>query len=78
MLSSGKTFRALCDKKNNIPTVVLSENKFLYETKNHNTTPFKLNGRSLREIDLDCPIMCIYVIWYLQTLLRKKKQFEDT
>ena len=78
MLSSGKKCRAWCDKKNNIPTVVLSENKFLYKTKTIPRPLFKLNGRSLREIDLDCPIMCIYVIWYLQTLLRKKKQFEDT
>jgi hypothetical protein len=33
-------------KKINIPTLVLSENKFLNETKNHNP-PIKLNGRSL-------------------------------
>jgi hypothetical protein len=34
-------------KKINIPTLVLSEKKILNETKNHNS-PFKLNGRSLR------------------------------
>ena len=46
MLNSGKKIRALRDKKNNILTLVLSENKFLNETKNHNPA-FKLNGRSL-------------------------------
>ena len=46
MLDSGKKFRALRDKKINILTLVLSEKKFLNETKNHNP-PFKLNGRSL-------------------------------
>ena len=46
MLSAGKKFRALPDKKKNILTLVLSEKKFLNKTKNHNP-PFKLNGRSL-------------------------------
>ena len=46
MFNSGKKIRALHDKKNNILTLVLSEKKFLNETKNHNP-PFKLNGRSL-------------------------------
>ena len=47
MLNSGKIICALCDKKKiNILTLVLSEKKFLNETKNHNP-PFKLNGRSL-------------------------------
>ena len=41
MLNSGKK------RKKNILTLVLSEKKFLNETKNHNP-PFKLNGRSLR------------------------------
>ena len=36
MLNSGKKFRALHDKKNNILTLVLSEKKILNETKNHN------------------------------------------
>ena len=36
MLNSGKKFRALRDKKINILTLVLSENKFLNETNNHN------------------------------------------
>ena len=40
MLDSGK--------KKNIPTLVLSEKKFLNETKNHNP-PFKLNGQSLNK-----------------------------
>ena len=31
----------------NIITLVLSEIKFLNETKNHNPSPFKLNGLSL-------------------------------
>ena len=35
MLNSGKKFRALSDKKINILTL-LSEKKFLNETKNHN------------------------------------------
>ena len=35
MLNSGKKFRALRDKKINILTLVLSEKKFLNETKNH-------------------------------------------
>ena len=39
MLNSGK--------KKIILTLVLSEKKFLNETKNHNPPPFKLNGRSL-------------------------------
>ena len=46
MLNSEKKFRALCDKKKNILTLVLSEKKILNETKNHNP-PFKLNGQSL-------------------------------
>ena len=42
---------ALCaTKKINILTLVLSEKKFLNETKNHNP-PFKLNGRSLRALN---------------------------
>ena len=36
MLNSGKQFRALHDKKKNILTLVLSEKKFLNETKKHN------------------------------------------
>ena len=36
MLNSGKKCRALRDKKINILTLVLSEKKFLNETKNHN------------------------------------------
>ena len=47
MLKSGRKIHALRDKKKSILTLVLSENKFLSETKNHNP-PFKLNGRSLR------------------------------
>ena len=33
MLNSGKKIRALCDKKINILALVLSEKKFLNETK---------------------------------------------
>ena len=36
MLNPGKKFCALRDKKINILTLVLSEKKFLNETKNHN------------------------------------------
>ena len=50
MLNSGKKFRALRDKKNNILTLVLSKKQFLNETKIHNPTPFKLNGRSLTKV----------------------------
>jgi hypothetical protein len=39
LLNSGKKFRALRDKKNYILTLVLSEQKILNETKNHNTPP---------------------------------------
>ena len=39
MLNSGKKIRALRDKKKNILTVVLSENIFLNETKNHTPPP---------------------------------------
>ena len=46
MFNSGKKFRAT--KKINILILVLSEKKFLNETKNHNPPPppppFKLNG----------------------------------
>jgi hypothetical protein len=38
MLNSGKKIRALRDKKK-IRTLVLSEKKFLNETKNHNPPP---------------------------------------
>jgi hypothetical protein len=43
MLNSVKKIR---ETKKNILTIVLSENKFLNETKNHNPS-CKLNGRSL-------------------------------
>ena len=36
MLNSGKKFSALREKKINILTLMLSENKFLNETKKHN------------------------------------------
>jgi hypothetical protein len=39
MLNSGKKFRALRDKKNNILTLVLFEKNVLNETKNHNPPP---------------------------------------
>ena len=39
MLNSWKKNFALRDKKNNILTLVLSEKKILYETKNHNPPP---------------------------------------
>ena len=46
MLNSRKKNRALHDKKINILTLVLSENIFLNEPKNHTPPLFKLNGRS--------------------------------
>ena len=42
MLYSGKKFRALHFKKNNILTLVLSEKKILNETKKHNPTPIQV------------------------------------
>ena len=50
MLNCGKKCRALRDNKIIILTLVLSEKKFLNETKNHSPPPpppLKLNGRSL-------------------------------
>ena len=66
MLNSGNKFRRLRDKKN-ILTLVLSEEKFLNETKNHNPPPppFKLNGRSLIK---SCP----KAFFYLGTLIYLK------
>ena len=39
MLNSGKKNCVVRDKKKNILTLVLSEKKFLNETKNHNPPP---------------------------------------
>ena len=39
MLNSGKKFRTVRDKKNNILTLVVSEIFFRNETKNHNPPP---------------------------------------
>ena len=53
MWNSGKKIRALCDKKINIITLVLSEFFFLNQSKNHTPPPpppFKLNGRSLNQV----------------------------
>jgi hypothetical protein len=36
MWNSGKKIRALCDKKINILTLVLSEKEILNQSKNHN------------------------------------------
>ena len=47
MLNSGKKIALCATKKINILTLVLSEIKFLNETKNHSPPPLKLNGRSL-------------------------------
>ena len=48
MLNSGKKCCALRDKKNKYSySCVVRKKKILNETKNHNPTPFKLNGRSL-------------------------------
>ena len=51
MLNSGKKNSRFAWQKKIILTLVLSENFFLNETKNHNPSPFKLNGRSLKDID---------------------------
>ena len=50
MLNSGKKIRALRDKKINILPLMLSEENFLNETKTITPPPFKLNGRSLRQL----------------------------
>ena len=50
MLYSGKKFSLCARNKINILTLVLSEKKFLNETKKHTPPPFKLNGRSLRYV----------------------------
>ena len=53
MLNFGKKIALRATKKINILTLVMSEKKFLNETKNHNPPlppPFKLNGRSLRQL----------------------------
>ena len=50
MWNFGKKIRALCDKKINILTLVLSEKEILNQSKNHNPPPFKLNGRSLNQV----------------------------
>ena len=42
MLNSGKKFRTVRDKKKNILTLVVSENFFLNETKNHNPPPLQV------------------------------------
>jgi hypothetical protein len=47
MLDCGKA------TKKNILTLVLSEKKLLNVTKNHNP-PFKLNGRSLNNLKMNC------------------------
>jgi hypothetical protein len=39
MLNSGKKNSRFARQKKNIPTLVLSEKKFLNETKNHNPPP---------------------------------------
>jgi hypothetical protein len=52
MLNSGEKKIALsATKKINILTLVLSEKKIPNETKNQNPPPFKVNGRSLSEIE---------------------------
>ena len=67
MLSSGEKKFALCaTEKINIRTLVLSEKKFLNETKNHNP-PFKLNGRSLTEVKVQssCKLRTCNIILYI-------------
>jgi hypothetical protein len=49
MLYSGKNFRASRYKKINILTLVMSEKKFLNETKNHNP-PFQVKWSVLNHV----------------------------
>jgi hypothetical protein len=67
MLNSGKKIRALLDKKINIITLVLSENVFLNETKNHNP-PFKLNGRSLRRSPFGIATFSLVILYIIVSL----------
>ena len=53
LLNSGKKFRALRDKKNNIVTLVLAEKKILNETKNHNPPVGLLDASKSRVIQSD-------------------------
>jgi hypothetical protein len=62
MLMSGKKFRTLRDKKNNILTLVLSEKKFLNETKNYNP-PLQVKW-SVPNVDLS------YTIFIKKTALK--------
>ena len=59
MLNSGKKFALCATKKLNILTLVLSEIKFLNETKNHNPPPppFTLNGRSISNSTNRCNLI---------------------
>jgi hypothetical protein len=58
MLNSGKKFRALRDKKNNILILVLFEKKILNEIKNHNppllqvkwSVPYKNKNKQNKEM----------------------------
>jgi hypothetical protein len=60
MLNSGKKFRALRDKKNNILILVLFEKKILNEIKNHNppllqvkwSVPYKNKNKQNKEMIL--------------------------
>ena len=47
LYAGGKKITLCATKKINILTLVLSEEKILNETKNHNPPPFELNSRSL-------------------------------
>ena len=50
MLNSGKKFRAFRDKKNKYSNSCVVRKFFSERNKNHNPPPFKLNGRSLKEV----------------------------
>ena len=67
-----KKFALGATKRINVLTLVLSEKKFLNETKNHNPPPFKLNGRSLISLvssNSFCSVRTIY-IWLFCRLVK--------
>ena len=63
MLNSGKNIRDLRDKKKKILTLVLSEKKFLNETKNHNYPHSTIVSRcsDRREFEYNDWIIWVYM-----------------
>ena len=62
MLNYRTNFALCATKKNNIPTLVLSGNFFLNETKNHKPS-CKLNGRSLKYQVMNIPAKCDHCLF---------------